>query len=180
MLERAENDLLLRVGERRADPDVHRVALRDRFLHTRREVRMRDRLAAIGRMAGGIAHEIRNPLSAITHATELLQEEPTTDATMQRLLTIIHENAQRLDRMVNDVLRVRRTDISHRETFKVVEFLKALRAHCRRPLLIIWDSSRSHRSILVRDYVASTDGQIQLRFLSGYAAELNPVDFLWS
>jgi len=82
------------------------------------------KLAAIGRLTANIAHEIRNPLSAITHATELLQEEPTTDATMQRLLTIIHENAQRLDRMVNDVLRVRRTDISHRETFKVVEFLK--------------------------------------------------------
>ena len=63
---------------------------------------------------------------------------------------------------------------------QVVEFLKALLAHWRRPLLIIWDSSRPHRSHLVRDYVISTAGQIQLHFLPGYAPELNPVEFLWS
>jgi transposase len=63
---------------------------------------------------------------------------------------------------------------------QVVEFLKALRAHFRHPLLVIWDSSRPHRSHLVRDYVASTMGRIQLHFLPGYAPELNPVEFLWS
>jgi hypothetical protein len=50
---------------------------------------------------------------------------------------------------------------------QAVEFLKALRAHFRRPLLIIWDNSKPHRSIPVRDYVASTAGQIQLHFLPG-------------
>ena len=63
---------------------------------------------------------------------------------------------------------------------QVAEFLKALLAHFRRRLLIVWDSSRPHRSHLVRDYVASTAGQIQLHFLPGYAPELNPVEFLWS
>ena len=63
---------------------------------------------------------------------------------------------------------------------EVLEFLKALRAHFRRPLLIIWDSSRPHRSVLIREYVALTHGQIQLHFLPGYAPELNPVEFLWS
>jgi two-component system, NtrC family, sensor histidine kinase PilS len=82
------------------------------------------KLAAIGRLTANIAHEIRNPLSAISHAAELLQEEPTTDDTAKRLITIIQDNTQRLDRMVNDVLRVRRTDISHRERFKVVDYLK--------------------------------------------------------
>jgi transposase len=62
---------------------------------------------------------------------------------------------------------------------QVAEFLKALLAHFRRRLLIVWDSSRPHRSNLVRDYVASTAGQIQLHFLPGYAPELNPVEFLW-
>ena len=62
---------------------------------------------------------------------------------------------------------------------QVVEFLKALRAHFRRPLLILWDNSRPHRSNWVRDYVASTAGQLQLHFLPGYAPELNPVEFLW-
>jgi transposase len=63
---------------------------------------------------------------------------------------------------------------------QAVEFLKALRAHFRRSLLIIWDNSKPHRSVLVRDYVASTKGEIQLHFLPGYAPELNPVEFLWS
>ena len=62
---------------------------------------------------------------------------------------------------------------------QVVEFLKALLRHLRRPLLILWDSSRPHRSDLVRDYVRSTAGRIQLHFLPGYAPELNPVEFLW-
>ena len=60
------------------------------------------------------------------------------------------------------------------------DFLKALLAHFRRPLLIIWDSGQPHRSRLVRDYVASTDGKLQLHFLPGYAPELNPVEFLWA
>lgn len=62
---------------------------------------------------------------------------------------------------------------------QVVEFLKALLAHLRRPLLILWDSSRPHRSNLVRDYVAASAGRIQLHFLPGYAPDLNPVEFLW-
>ena len=63
---------------------------------------------------------------------------------------------------------------------EVVEFLKSLRTHFRRPLLIIWDNSQPHRSILVRDYVATTGGGIQLHFLPGYAPDLNPVEFLWA
>jgi two-component system sensor histidine kinase PilS (NtrC family) len=82
------------------------------------------KLAALGRLTANIAHEIRNPLSAISHAAELLQEEPAIDDTVKRLITIIQDNTRRLDRMVNDVLRVRRDDISHRESFKVVDYLK--------------------------------------------------------
>jgi transposase len=63
---------------------------------------------------------------------------------------------------------------------QVVEFMKALLAHWRRPLLILWDSLQAHRSRLVRDYVASTAGRIKLHFLPGYAPELNPVGFLWA
>ena len=63
---------------------------------------------------------------------------------------------------------------------QVVDFLKALLLHFRRPLLIVWDSSRPHRSHLVRDYVASTAGRIKLHFLPGYAPDLNPVEYLWA
>ena len=50
-----------------------------------------------------------------------------------------------------------------------VEFLKALRAHLKRPLLIVWDGLRAHRSKLVRDYLDSTDGLLQMAFLPPYS-----------
>lgn len=82
------------------------------------------KLAALGRLTANIAHEIRNPLSAVSHATELLQEEPALSDTVARLLTIIRDNTMRLDRMVIDVLKLNRGDRAHRQTFKVSEFLQ--------------------------------------------------------
>jgi two-component system, NtrC family, sensor histidine kinase PilS len=82
------------------------------------------KLAALGRLTANIAHEIRNPLGAISHAAELLQEEPAINDTVKRLTTIIQDNSQRLDRMVADVLRLKRGDSVHRESFDVVDYLK--------------------------------------------------------
>jgi two-component system sensor histidine kinase PilS (NtrC family) len=82
------------------------------------------KLAAMGRLTANIAHEIRNPLSAINHAAELLLEEPQMNETQQRLLTIVHDNTQRLDRMVQDVLKLNRRDRAHRETFRMGDFLR--------------------------------------------------------
>jgi len=81
------------------------------------------KLAALGRLTANIAHEVRNPLGAISHAAQLLQEEPGMGETSARLITIINENSRRLDRMVNDVLRLNRGDRAHRERFKLVDFL---------------------------------------------------------
>jgi two-component system sensor histidine kinase PilS (NtrC family) len=82
------------------------------------------KLAALGRLTANIAHEVRNPLGAISHAAQLLQEEPGVSATSARLITIINENSSRLDRMVNDVLRLNRGDRAHRERFRLIEFLR--------------------------------------------------------
>lgn len=60
-----------------------------------------------------------------------------------------------------------------------MEFLKALLAHIGKPLLIIRDRLPGHRSALVRRYVESLAGRIQLEFLPAYAPELIPVEFLW-
>ena len=86
------------------------------------------KLAALGRLAANIAHEIRNPLSAINHATELLQEEPVVSSAVSRLLAIIHDNVKRLDRVVNDVLKLNRGDRAHRESFEAGSFLRTFAA----------------------------------------------------
>ena len=74
------------------------------------------KLAALGRLTANIAHEIRNPLSSIGHATQLLQEEPGQDATHVRLLQIVRDNTHRLDRIVQDVLQLNRRDRATPET----------------------------------------------------------------
>ncbi|HSE01805.1 MAG TPA: PAS domain-containing sensor histidine kinase [Burkholderiales bacterium] len=81
------------------------------------------KLAALGRLTANIAHEIRNPLGAISHAAQLLREEPGMNDTAARLISIINENSGRLDRMVNDVLRLNRGERARRERFRLATFL---------------------------------------------------------
>ena len=63
---------------------------------------------------------------------------------------------------------------------EIVEFLKALKAHLSQPLLVIWDGLKAHKSRLVRDYLDSLHGHIQIAFLPPYAPDLNPVEYLWA
>jgi two-component system sensor histidine kinase PilS (NtrC family) len=81
------------------------------------------KLASLGRLTANIAHEIRNPLGAISHAAQLLREEPGMGDTAARLISIINENSARLDRVVNDVLRLNRGERAHRERFRLADFL---------------------------------------------------------
>ncbi len=67
------------------------------------------KLAALGRLTASFAHEIRNPLSAIAQASELLVDEQRMD-TQRRLISIIGNNAQRIERLVSDVLALGRRD----------------------------------------------------------------------
>jgi two-component system sensor histidine kinase PilS (NtrC family) len=83
------------------------------------------KLASLGRLTANIAHEIRNPLSAINHATELLMEESgQRNASQTRMLQIIHDNTKRLDNMVQDVLKLNRRDQAHKEQFDLVGYLR--------------------------------------------------------
>lgn len=63
---------------------------------------------------------------------------------------------------------------------EIVEFLKALKAHLKQPLLVIWDGLKAHRSRLVREYLDGLAGHIQIAFLPPYAPDLNPVEYLWA
>lgn len=81
------------------------------------------KLAALGRLTANIAHEIRNPLSAISHAAELLREEKRAEK-QDRLFHIINDNSQRLERLVRDVLELGRRDRAEPEPIRLVRFLE--------------------------------------------------------
>jgi two-component system sensor histidine kinase PilS (NtrC family) len=78
------------------------------FLEDLRAVQERSRqekLAAMGRVSAGIAHEIRNPLAAIAQANALLAED-ATDPAQRQLTRLVGANVERLKRIVDDVMEV--------------------------------------------------------------------------
>jgi two-component system sensor histidine kinase PilS (NtrC family) len=97
-----------------------------------REQAQQMKLAALGRLTANIAHEIRNPLSAISHAAELLGEEERRSAADSagdggargRLTRIIRDNTLRLDRLVSDVLQLNRRDRVEAERIELRAWLE--------------------------------------------------------
>ena len=85
------------------------------------------KLASMGRLTASIAHEVRNPLSAIGHATALLAEDLHTPAE-QRLLKIVGDNVKRVNRMVEDILQLSRKVQPNGEPLHLAEFLAELRS----------------------------------------------------
>ena len=69
-----------------------------------REVRMRDRLSAVGRMAAGIAHEIRNPLSSIAGSVRVLSGIATLSEEQRTLVDIVTRESERLNQIISDFL----------------------------------------------------------------------------
>ena len=63
------------------------------------------KLAAMGRLTASIAHEIRNPLAAISQANALLSED-ATDPGQRQLMRMVEDNVERLKRIVDDVMEV--------------------------------------------------------------------------
>ena len=84
------------------------------------------KLAAMGRLTASIAHEVRNPLSAINQAAQLLEEDGVVAPEGGRLLGMIRNNAKRIDRIVGEVLQLNRRDRQQPETVPFAEFMRAL------------------------------------------------------
>jgi two-component system sensor histidine kinase PilS (NtrC family) len=72
------------------------------------EIRLKDRMAAIGRMAAGIAHEIRNPLTSMRGSVEILRSRANIPAKDERLLDILIRESDRLNKFVEDFLNFAR------------------------------------------------------------------------
>jgi two-component system, NtrC family, sensor histidine kinase PilS len=83
----------------------------------------RMKLAALGRLSASIAHEIRNPLSAIQHASQLLGESQGLEGEDQRLLNMIQRHGRRIERIVSDVLNLSRPRVRPPGTLALGEHL---------------------------------------------------------
>ncbi len=78
-------------------------------VHEMRErVRKADRLAAVGELSAGIAHELRNPLASISGSIEMLYHELALDGENRRLMELIMRESDRLDRIISDFLEFAR------------------------------------------------------------------------
>ena len=66
------------------------------------------KLASLGHLTANIAHEIRNPLGAISYAAQLLSENPDLAETDQRMTEIIHQHTQRINHIIEDILQISR------------------------------------------------------------------------
>lgn len=92
-----------------------------------REQAQQLKLAALGRLTANMAHEIRNPLSAISHASELLDEDRGVRH-RARLTRIVRDNTRRLERLVSDVLQLSRRDRLTPDRIELRAWLRAFLA----------------------------------------------------
>jgi two-component system sensor histidine kinase PilS (NtrC family) len=81
------------------------------------------KLAALGRLSASIAHEIRNPVGAMSHASQLLRESPTLSDDDRHLTDIIEKNGIRVSHIIENVLQLSRRDATKQERFDINEWL---------------------------------------------------------
>jgi len=96
------------------------------FLEMEDQLRRADRLAAVGRLASGMAHEIRNPLASISGSVQLLLENEALSDEDQRLMKIVVKEADRLSSLLTDFLSFARPAKPEATMFNVSEMLDEL------------------------------------------------------
>ncbi len=83
------------------------------------------KLASLGRFTASIAHEIRNPLGAISHANQLLLESTDLNPADQRLLEIIHTHTLRVNQIIENILQVSRRELSKPQSIELTSWVNA-------------------------------------------------------
>lgn len=81
------------------------------------------KLASLGRLTASIAHEIRNPLGAISHAAQLLQEATDLDPADQRLADIIQQHSVRVNQTIESIMRISRREPPRPELIQLAEWI---------------------------------------------------------
>ena len=99
----------------------HMIILEDIALYNQRL--QQSKLASLGQLTASIAHEIRNPLGAISHAGQLLSETPDLSKEDKRLTEIIQEHSLRVNKIIEDILQLSRRNASIRKKIDLAHWL---------------------------------------------------------
>jgi two-component system sensor histidine kinase PilS (NtrC family) len=94
------------------------------------------KLAALGRLSASIAHEIRNPVGAMSHAGQLLRESPSLSSEDRHLTDIIEKNGARVSQIIENVLQLSRKEATRQERINVADWLVAFVSEYERTLLL--------------------------------------------
>jgi two-component system, NtrC family, sensor histidine kinase PilS len=89
------------------------------------------KLAALGRLSASIAHEIRNPVGAMSHAAQLLAEAESLTPQERRLTSIIRNNGERVSNIIDNVLQLSRRDSTRPERIEVNGWVREFLAEFR-------------------------------------------------
>lgn len=82
------------------------------------------KLASLGQLTANIAHEIRNPLGAISHAAQLLEENPQLSATDGRLIEIVKQHSNRINHIIEDVMQISRGRVASKDIIKLKSWIE--------------------------------------------------------
>ncbi len=115
-------EVLPRFAQLLAEGDQVLVFLDDAELASRRAETLT--LATLGRFSASLAHEIRNPLAAISYATQLLEESRDIPESDRRLLEIIYQQTRRMNGIIEDVLSLARRERAQPEHVDLAEFAR--------------------------------------------------------
>jgi two-component system sensor histidine kinase PilS (NtrC family) len=137
-LVRRENDTLEVAGERRSigfaltplytlegKPSGYTLIFQDltEMKTLEAELRLKDRMAAVGELSAGIAHEIRNPLAAIAGSVQVLKSSQSLTSQEQRLMSIVLRESERLNKTIAEFLRFVRPQEKRATEFDIVASL---------------------------------------------------------
>lgn len=104
------------------------------------------KLASLGRLTASIAHEIRNPLGAISHAGQLLEESPSLDSGDKRLTEIIRNNSVRVNGIIENVLQLSRRNRTQAQEIELLPFLEELA-----------EETRQNKNLTTENFIVQVD-----------------------
>lgn len=108
-------------------PDSNVVVFLEDLSHTEQHAHQL-KLAALGRLTSAVAHEIRNPLGAISHAGQLINESKELNTADRRLVDIVNQQSERINLIIKSILRLGRPQMSEPVSIKLDEWLVKFRA----------------------------------------------------